>query len=121
MSDNIGRAIMVLAALGALGAFWSGVQGVGAAGPDRIWIEGWRMFGFLVFSGLFGLLAWRPRNLPGIWELAIGHKLAMVGFGIAVGPVAEANLAGRVDLILVLLIGLAWWLCRGWKSWGTAS
>lgn len=112
---------MMLAAIGAVGAFATGVQALQIVGPDRIWIEAWRTFGFLVFAGLFGLLALFPRRLPGVWELVLFHKLAMVTFGLFHEGVAEAAFAGRVDLVLVAIIALAWWLCRGWQSWKAAT
>jgi hypothetical protein len=121
MRDKIGRGLMALAALGAIGAFFTGVSAMQVAGPERLWIEAWRTFGFLVFAGMFTLLAWRPRSSPGVWELVFVHKLAMVAFGFLVGPVAEAEFAGRVDLVLVVLLLTAWWLCRGWKSWSNAA
>jgi hypothetical protein len=35
---------------------------------DRIWIETWRTLSYLMFAGLFALLALRPGNSPAIWE-----------------------------------------------------
>jgi hypothetical protein len=35
------------------------------------------MLGFLVFAGIFALLAFQPRTLPGLWELSILHKAGM--------------------------------------------
>ena len=91
-----------------------------AAAPDRLWVEAWRTFGYLVFAGMFALLAFRPRASAGIWELTFAHKLAMVVFALWVGAVPESAFAGKVDLALIAMIGAAWWLCRGWKSWRPA-
>lgn len=35
------------------------------------------MTGFVVFAGLFALLAHRPHALPGVFELVIAHKAVM--------------------------------------------
>ncbi len=52
------------------------------------------MFGFVVFVGLFALVAWRPRRIPGVSELTFGHKLSMAVAGlvdkVSVGSIAVA-------------------------------
>ena len=53
-----------------------------AAGSDRIWIETWRTFAYIVFGGLFVILAWRPQHSPGIWELVFAHKSGVVLYGL---------------------------------------
>jgi hypothetical protein len=32
------------------------------ANADRIWVETWRTFAYVVFAGLFAILAWKPRR-----------------------------------------------------------
>lgn len=116
--DRIGRAIMAVVVILSLIAFADGWRRIWMAGPDRIWIEGWRTFAYLMFAGLFALLAMRPRSSPGIWELTFGHKTAVVLFGLWLGAtVPEVSLAVGVDFGLVILIALSWLLCRGWMSW----
>ena len=117
MTDRIGRIVLGLLVAMTFVAFADGVRRMGLAGSDRIWVETWRTFAYLVFAGLFAILAWRPRTSPGLWELTFGHKIAVVLFGLTLGNVAEAHLAIAVDAVLVVLIVLAWWLCRGWLSW----
>jgi hypothetical protein len=98
-------------------AFADGLRRMGAAWSDRIWIETWRTFAYVVFAGLFAILAWRPRQSPGIWELVFAHKTAVVLYGLPLGDVPEAHVAIAVDAVLVLLIAVGWWLTRGWESW----
>jgi hypothetical protein len=117
LRDTAGRGVMVLTALSTLVAFADGLRRIRAASDDRLWIEGWRTFGYVVFAGLFAVLAARPRRSPGIWELTFGHKLAMVIYGAAIGDVFEAVIASRIDLGVVVMITIGWVLCRGWESW----
>jgi hypothetical protein len=117
MTDRIGRIVLWLLVAMTIVAFADGVRQMGLAGSDRIWVETWRTFAYLVFAGLFAILALRPRTSPGLWELTFGHKIAVVLFGLTLGDVAEAHVAIAVDAVLVVLIVLAWWLCRGWLSW----
>ena len=119
--DKLGRGVMWLLAVLTLAAFADGLRRMGAAGPDRIWIETWRTFAYVVFGGLFAILAWRPRQSPGIWELVFAHKTAVVLYGLTLGDVPEARAAIAVDTFLVLLIAVGWWLTRGWESWKNAE
>jgi hypothetical protein len=48
-------------------------------------VETWRLLGLALFTGLFVLLAYRPRHYAGVWELVIANKIALAGFGIAYG------------------------------------
>ena len=119
--DRIGRLLMAIAAVGAVGPFAPGVGNMQGAAPDRLWVEAWRTFGFLVFAGMFALLALFPRSARGLWELSFAHKAGMVVFSLFAGDVAEARFAGRVDILLVAMIAAAWWLCQGWKSWSRSG
>lgn len=72
----------------------------------------------MVFAGLFAILTWKPRSSPGLWELTFGRKTAVVLYGLWLGEsVPEVSLAVKIDLLLVVLIAIAWVLCRGWRSW----
>jgi hypothetical protein len=115
--DRLGRALMGLSALGALFAFGSAIATVGAATPETVWVETWRMFGFLIFTGMFILLALRPRASAGIWELAFFHKAAMAISALFLMGANEAASAGAIDGILAALIALAYILTRGWTAW----
>jgi hypothetical protein len=73
--DRLGRALMALLVALTIVAFVDGIRRMRIATTDRIWIETWRTFAYMMFAGLFALLALRPRNSPAIWELTFGHKL----------------------------------------------
>jgi hypothetical protein len=72
--ETVGRVLLGISALVA------GVTALPAAtGADdaTLIVVSWRALGFFVFFGILALLARRPRNLPGVFELAIAHKVAM--------------------------------------------
>jgi hypothetical protein len=115
--DVLGRALMALACLGALFAFYGSIATVRAAPTETVWVETWRMFGFLVFAGMFALLAIRPRLSPGIWELAFFHKAAMGISVLVLSKARDAITAGTVDAALAVLIAVAYVCTRGWRSW----
>lgn len=119
-TDRIGRLIMAGVVLLTLLAFADGLRRMSMASVDRIWVETWRTFAYVVFAGLFAILAWKPRSSPGLWELTFGHKTAVVIFGLWLGDkVPEVSLAIKIDFLLVVLIAVAWVLCRGWFSWSS--
>jgi hypothetical protein len=118
--DTLGRGLMWLLVVLTLAAFADGLRRMGKAGPDRIWIETWRTFAYVVFGGLFAILAWRPQHSPGIWELVFAHKAGVVLYGLTLGDVPEAPIAIVVDTVLVVVMTAGWWLTRGWKSWRNA-
>ena len=115
--DRLGRALMVLASVGALAAFASSIGAVRSASDTGVWVETWRMFGFLVFAGLFALLALRPRLSAGVWELAFFHKAAMAISAALMPGAREAASAGAIDAVLAAVIALAYLCTRGWWSW----
>jgi hypothetical protein len=115
--DRLGRGLMVLVCLGALAAFASSMGAVRAASSETAWVETWRMFGFLVFAGMFALLALRPRLSAGVWELAFFHKSAMAISAVVLSGARGAAAAGSIDAVLAVLIAAAYFLTRGWLSW----
>lgn len=118
LREKVGRALLATVVLMTLVALIDGLQRMGAAAADRIWVETWRTFGYVVFAGLFALLGLRPRNLPGLWELVMLHKFAVSAAGLWLGnAVPEVSIAVKIDLVLVALIAASWVLCRGWMSW----
>ena len=80
-------------------------------------METWRLFGFLIFAGMFVLLALRPRSSAGVWELAFFHKAAMAVSALFLSSAKEAALAGTIDAVLAILIAIAYILTRGWMAW----
>jgi hypothetical protein len=119
--DRFGRVLMWILCVGAVGAFVSGIGVVRAAGPETIWVETWRACGYLVFAGMFALLAARPRAAAGVWELAFAHKFAMAVSALFLAGAAEAGTAGAVDAFLALALALAYVSTRGWLGWRVRS
>ena len=115
--ELLGRGLMWLAALGAFTAFVSAFTVVNSATAETIWVETWRLFGFLVFTGMFVLLALRPRNSAGVWELAFFHKAAMAISVLFLSGAKEAVMAGTIDGVLAILIAIAYLCTRGWTAW----
>jgi hypothetical protein len=115
--DRLGRGLMWLAALGAFSAFVSAFGAVSSATLETIWVETWRLFGFLVFTGMFVLLALYPRNSAGVWELAFFHKTAMAVSALFLFRAEGAAMAGTIDAVLAVIIAVAYTFTRGWTAW----
>ena len=115
--DLIGRGLMAFNAVITFAVFVNGLFLMAAASDDRLMVEGWRTFGYLVFSAMWALLALRPRAVPGIWELVIMHKVAMSSWAMIILHTAEAPLAAIADSVLSVTTIFAYVVCRGWQSW----
>ena len=61
--DRLARILMITLGIASVGAFATPALTFQSFAPDRINIETWRMFGFLVFAGLFTLLGLFPRRM----------------------------------------------------------
>lgn len=116
--DRAAMALMLVAALGALFAFVGAIDTVATASPQTQVVESWRMYGFLVFAGLFALLALRPRHYPGVWELVIFHKGAMSATAALVGGESASTVA-VVDGTLAAMTIAAYFLARGYAGWAS--
>ncbi|WP_255681405.1 hypothetical protein [Natrinema sp. SYSU A 869] len=80
--------------------------------------ETWRLFGLLVFAGIFLLLASRPRLYPGIWELAIFHKASTATYLFTFASDApDATITAMVDGVLAVAIVVAYLLVRADRNW----
>jgi hypothetical protein len=117
--DRIATVLMLVSALGALYAFITAIGAVQTAGPATQQVETWRMFGFLMFAGVFILLGVWPRRLPGLWELTIVNK---VGLTVAEAFLIGNNAAGAQftaisDGILSAFLVAAYLLSRGYSAW----
>jgi hypothetical protein len=119
-ADRLGRGLAAFASVATVVAFIGGILEMADAADDRLWVEAWRTFTYFVFIGLFALLAIRPRQVP-IWELVLASKSALVVFAVIVGDIPEARQAGFVDFGHVVVVGLAYVLCRGWQAWRPAT
>jgi hypothetical protein len=115
--DQIGRGLLALLALSTIYAFIDGCRLVAAAEDDRLWVEFWRTTAYLVFAGLFAMLALAPRTRWGVWELVFGQKAAVTIFGLLNFNVNEARRDATTDLVLVIVIAISYVLCRGWYTW----
>jgi hypothetical protein len=119
--DWIARILLIFAALGAMFAFVSAIASVQSATPTAFVAEVWRMYGFLVFAGLFTLLAVGLRHMTGVWELVIFHKAATaitVAFSIG-SAVPEAATITVIDGVLAVMTLAAYFLARGFAAWST--
>jgi hypothetical protein len=117
--DRIAALLLILAALGALLAFVTSIGNVTAAEPATKVVQTWRMYGFLVFTGLFVFLAVWPRHYAGVWELVIFHKAAMaVNAAILAGAGAVgAQSVAIIDGVLAIMTITAYVLARGYTAW----
>ncbi|MGW4292089.1 hypothetical protein ACWEH1_03405 [Micromonospora chersina] len=117
--DRIGRSLLWLAAIGAVAAALGAYGAVADAEPAVKVVETWRAYGFVVFAGLFALLAVRPRGHRAVWALVIFHKVAMTMTALAYSRDAAIEGTGTVlvfDGALSVLLVLALVLCRGWVA-----
>lgn len=117
--DRIAAGLMLLVAVGALYGFVTSIGLVVAAGPATQQVEAWRMMGFLMFAGIFVLLALWPRRYPYLWELLIVNKAALTVVEALLIPLhaADAQTTAIVDAIVTVLIIAAYILSRGYTSW----
>src|SRR5215469_2342349 len=118
--DRVGRVLLWIAAVGAATAAVSAISTVlGAGGTTKV-VETWRLYGFVVFAGLFVLLALRPLAYRGVWELAVLNKVALTVTALAYA--ARGGISGTGSIIawdggLSLLLIAAYVCCRGWTAW----
>lgn len=117
--DRVGTGLMLLQAVGAFFSFIGSISSVMAANHTTLVVESWRMFGFIVFTTLFLLLAFWPRRYPGIWELIIMHKAALAITGIIVlgQGVQDAQTVLIFDGSLAVLTAIAYVLTKGYTGW----
>ncbi|MBA2520450.1 MAG: hypothetical protein H0V24_12345 [Chloroflexia bacterium] len=117
--DRIALVLMAVAVLGAVASFVFALPIVRDAPPETKVVEVWRMYGYLVFAGLFALLAIRPRLLPDLWELVIFHKLAMSVTALILGPnqATGSETVAIADGILTIILIVAYVLSRGYTAW----
>ncbi|MGH3293622.1 MAG: hypothetical protein ACRDP7_17625 [Trebonia sp.] len=119
LREKIGTGLMWLAVLGAVGAAGTALLTVLDAGGATKVVETWRLYGLVVFVGLFALLMLRPHHYRGVWEITIASKLAMTV--TAIGYAAHGGIAGTGPIIgwdggLTALLITAYVCCRGWTA-----
>lgn len=117
--DRIATGLMLLAAVGALLSFALSLTTITATSPTTQVVEIWRMYGFVVFAGIYVLLAFWPRRYPGIWELAIFNKAALgiTGLILLNQGVQDADTILIFDGTITVVTLLAYLLARGYTGW----
>ncbi|QBI56508.1 hypothetical protein [Streptomonospora litoralis] len=117
---TVGRLLMVAAAVSALVAAAGALPTVLAAGPEQLMAQTWRLYGFLVFAALFGLLALRPLHYRWVWEIVIANKVLLSvtagAFVLGGQGVVGAAAAAIADGVLSVVVVAAYILCRGWRA-----
>jgi hypothetical protein len=109
------RVLLGLATLGAIGAAVTQIPVVLDAGGATKVVETWRLYGFVVFAGLFALLLVRPLGNLAVWLLAIFDKVALTltAFGYqAHGGIADTGTIITWDGSLAVLLIVAFVLSR---------
>mgnify|MGYP003666575983 CR=1 FL=1 len=122
--DRIARYLMIALGISSLAVFVGTAMQFHIYGPDRINVEAWRMFGFSVFAGLYFVIAFYPRRVPGLWELVFYHKAGVAIFlGFFVGATTSTTVSDTtstvivVDLLLAGTTAVAYVLAKGWRAW----
>ncbi|MEU7145896.1 hypothetical protein ABZ942_41085 [Nocardia sp. NPDC046473] len=115
--DRFGRGLMALNSAAAFAVFINGCFLMADVSEDRLLVEGWRTFGYLVFSVMWAMLAYRPRRVPAIWEVVIFHKVAVAVLALTILDTTEGMQSAITDSIVAALTIFAYVACRGWESW----
>jgi hypothetical protein len=80
-------------------------------------VEAWRMIGYVMFAGVFVLLARSPRRLRGLFELTIAAKLALPVAALTIARNADDAATFLVaDGIVVALLVIAYFATKGWRA-----
>ena len=117
--DRVATGLMLLATLGAFFSFVTSINTIATSSPSTQVVEIWRMYGFLVFTGLYVLLAFWPRRSAGIWELVILDKVALgiTGLVLLGRGVADAQTILIFDGSLAVITFVAYLLAKGYAGW----
>jgi hypothetical protein len=118
--ETVGRGLLIIAALTAAAAATGAAFDLAGVDADLAMLAAWRAFGLATFAGLFALLAWRPRSLPGVFELAIAHKLALTFYALARPDAEDATTVLVADGLLAVAL-IAAYIAVGGHRWLTAS
>ena len=117
--DRIATVLMTLAGLAAVYAFMAPLLTMTSYPPSTVMVELWREFGYLVFAGLFFMLAANPRLYPGVWEVSMFHKAALAVSGlILLGVATDAGATAIFDGTLLAVLIICYLLTRGYSAWG---
>lgn len=121
--DRAATSLMLLVTLGAFVAFVTSISAVTTASPATQVVEIWRLYGFIVFTGLFMLLAFWPRRYAGIWELVILNKaaLSITGLVLLGQGITDAQTILIFDGSLAAITIAAYVLAKGYTAWKRTS
>ena len=117
-ADKTGRTLMAVDVLLTLLAVANGVKLMIDASDGTLVLQAWQTFAFVLFAALWTSVVLWPRRIPGIWELLMAHKIAVVTFCLIVSDVADAKATAAIDGYLVVSTIAAYILCKGWRAWG---
>lgn len=121
----VARVLLAICAVGALISAVSAVGAVTSADDATVLAEVWRGYGFLVFAGLFALLAYRPDTHPAVWALVLFHKVAMALTTLAFLDAPDAATIAVADGVVSVLLIAAYLLVRparaGVNPWNRSS
>jgi peptidoglycan/LPS O-acetylase OafA/YrhL len=116
-ADRTGRTLLAIDSIATLGAFAQGIPRVLDAADEQLLTEFWRTTAYIVFAGMWALLAIAPRKQRGIWELILVQKIAVTLFALASIGKPEAVQTAIIDGFVVVTTVAAYVLCRGWYTW----
>ncbi|MEV4280933.1 hypothetical protein [Actinoplanes xinjiangensis] len=116
-ADRIGRTLMALCAIATIGAFVDGISRVSGAPDDYVLTEFWRTTAYLVFAGMWALLAVAPRAQRGMFELILLQKTLVTVHAVIVMGLPGSAQTAAIDGALVVATVTAYVLCRGWYAW----
>jgi len=116
-ADLVGRSLLALCALATMVAFADGLTRIAEAPAEWVLTEFWRTTAYLVFAGMWALLAVWPRSLRGVWELILLHKVLVTVQALLFLDLPYAVQTAWIDGAVVAATVAAWVLCRGWLTW----
>ena len=124
LRDRIAMVLMLLLAAMSVYVAIDSFVSFGALAPNQRGVEAWRMFGYLVFAGLFALVGLFPRRMTGIWELILMHKAGTalwlaphIGTDSGAPITKQLGMVVWNDVLLVVVTLTAYVLARGCRAW----
>ncbi|PRY38869.1 hypothetical protein [Umezawaea tangerina] len=117
LADRIGRGLLAACSVATAAAFAGGIKLVTEVSDERVLTEAWRTFAYIVFAGMWAMLAVAPRAQRGVWELLLVQKSAITVFALVFFDLPDAKQTFFVDCSLVVATVVALVLCKGWHGW----
>ncbi|WP_063813424.1 hypothetical protein [Herbidospora daliensis] len=120
-ADRTGRVIMAVNAVATLAAFAGGLFITAEVADERVITEAWRTLAYIVFAGIWAILAVAPRRQWGLWELLLFQKGGITIYSFVMWHLPDAPRTAFIDLAVTVTTLIAYVLCRGWSSWRTGA